>query len=104
MQGSRVETALVKAAVEPLSAALGATLATVMFLGAAFAYARLSAAQRQAHLDRTAKLEAQVAALTLAMRDAKTDFVDHVGRSAGALHEKINALAGDFRELKGKLT
>jgi hypothetical protein len=93
---------LAKVAIEPLSTALGATLATILMLAFALAWRRLAARAEAQHIERTSKLEAQVTSISLELRDARAllalnvtraEFVDHIGRSAGALHEKINQLA-----------
>ena len=81
--------ALARTAVDPLSAILGSTLATVLMLGFALAYARLSAAARQAHIERTAKLEAR-------LDSARLDNVvtyDVLGAKLGDLHDKANAIS-----------
>lgn len=84
-----MDVALAKTAIEPISAILGSTVATILMLAFALAYARLSAAARQAHLERTAKLEARIDAARL---DNVVTY-DVLGAKLGDLHDKANAIA-----------
>jgi hypothetical protein len=84
-----MDVALAKNAIEPISAILGSTVATILMMAFALAYARLSAAARQAHIERTAKLEAR-------LDSARLDNVvtyDVLGAKLSDLHDKANAIS-----------
>jgi hypothetical protein len=106
-----MDPSLVRVAVDPLSAWMPPLVTTVFMLGFAFAWWRLlkrqEASREVADTERYEALAKTLEGISKSVTDMRVLIagfvtVERHSASVAALHEKINALALEFAEFKGR--